>query len=196
MAGPADSGSDDAVPAAVVHVPDVHVPAASHTTSAEDQENVARLKARLEETTATSSTSAAATASKTTDGNDDEDDDNAKWRQIPTVEIAPGAHKYVQMTAQTPTSPPQTRTFVISKRGAHYHANVAEPFSYRLEEAGYSDIRVKGGGRINYVPNERRISIFGYSYGFGLADHALSKKIVQEDGRFADCAIVWSNDGY
>ena len=73
---------------------------------------------------------------------------------------------------------------------------MAEPFVYRLENAGYTDIRVKGGGRINYMPDERVISIFGYSYGFGLADHKLSKEVMQKDGRYLGIAIDWSNEGY
>jgi len=112
------------------------------------------------------------------------------------VEIAPGAHKYVLISARTPTDSPEQRWFVVSKRGARYHANAAEPFVYRLEEAGYRDIRVTGGGRIDYRPDERIVSIFGYSYGFGLADHKRSKQVVEEDGRFVGYAVDWSNEGY
>ena len=170
--------TSDAAPA-----PPAGVEAASHTTSAEDQANVAALKARLEGTsTATAAENDAA--------------DGAPYDQIPRVEIAPGAHKYVLISAHTPTDPPEKRWFVTSKSGAKYHANAAEPFVYRLEEAGYRDIRVTGGGRINYQPDQRIINIFGYSYGFGLADHKLSKQIVEEDGRFVGYSVDWSNEGY
>ena len=184
------AGNEDA--AAAPPAPPAGVAAASHTTSAEDQANVAALKARLE---GTDGGAAAAVAGATSTATADADAD-APYNQIPQVEIAPGAHKYVLISAQTPTDPPQKRWFVVSKHGAQYHANAAEPFVDRLEEAGYHDIRVTGGGRINYQPDERIINIFGYSYGFGLADHKLSKQIVEEDGRWVGYAVDWSNEGY
>ena len=175
--------SSDAAPA-----PPAGVAAASHTTSAEDQANVAALKARLEGTSGEGSSSGVAAAEN---GAAD-----APYDLIPRVEIAPGAHKYVLIVGHTPTDPPEQRWFVTSKSGAKYHANAAEPFVHRLEEAGYRDIRVTGGGRINYQPDQRIINIFGYSYGFGLADHKLSKQVVEEDGRFAGYSVDWSNEGY
>ena len=178
MAGNEDSAADPPAPPA-------GVAAASHTTSAEDQANVAALKARLEGTGGGAGAAAA-----------EADDADAPYNQIPRVEIAPGAHKYVLISAHAPTDPPEKRWFVVSKHGAQYHANAAEPFVDRLEQAGYRDIRVTGGGRINYQPDQRIINIFGYSYGFGLADHKLSKKVVEEDGRFVGYAVDWSNEGY
>lgn len=182
------AGNEDSAAAA----PPAGVAAASHTTSAEDQANVAALKARLEGTGG----GAPVDTAKAPDAAADDDDADAPYNQIPRVEIAPGAHKYVLISAQAPTDPPEKRWFVVSKHGAQYHANAAEPFVDRLEGAGYRDIRVTGGGRINYQPDERIINIFGYSYGFGLADHKLSKQIVEEDGRWVGYAVDWSNEGY
>ena len=191
MAGTCNEDSAAAPPA-----PPAGVAAASHTTSAEDQANVAALKARLEGTGGGAhhvdqAGANPAPAPATTDA-----DADAPHNQIPRVEIAPGAHKYVLISAHAPMDPPEKRWFVVSKRGAQYHANAAEPFVDRLEGAGYRDIRVTGGGRINYQPDERIINIFGYSYGFGLADHKLSKKVVEEDGRWVGYAVDWSNEGY
>ena len=53
-----------------------------------------------------------------------------------------------------------------------------------------------GGGRIMLNEKERVVSIFGYSYGFGRADHELTKEIVGRDVRYADYDVRWSNDGY
>ena len=190
------AGNEDS--AAAPPAPPAGVAAASHTTSAEDRANVAALKARLEGTDGGAAAVAAAAAATgaapapATAG----DDADAPYNQIPRVEIAPGAHKYVLISAHAPTDPPEKRWFVVSKHGAQYHANAAEPFVDRLEGAGYCDIRVTGGGRINYQPDERIINIFGYSYGFGLADHKLSKKVVEEDGRWVGYAVEWSNEGY
>jgi len=86
--------------------------------------------------------------------------------------------------------------FVVSKRGAKYHRNAAEPFIYKLEEAGYSHISVKGGGRI-YLNSESQImEIYGYSYGFGKADHNISQRVVETDERFYNYNVSWSDEGY
>ena len=175
--------SSDAAPA-----PPTGVAAASHTTSAEDQANVAALKARLEGTsTATAAENGAA---------------DAPYDQIPQVEIDPGAHKYVLISAHTPTDPPKKLHFVVSKSGAKYHANAAEPFVHRLEEAGYRDIRVTGGGRITYQPDQRIVSILLslvrliHAFRIFWNRHKLSKQIVEEDGRFVGYSVDWSNEGY
>jgi len=86
--------------------------------------------------------------------------------------------------------------FVTSKRGAHYHRDAAEAFIAELEEGGFCDIRVTGGGRIRLDRDKKMISIFGYSYGFGLADHSISRKVVLEDARYKDFNVTISNDGY
>jgi len=48
-----------------------------------------------------------------------------------------------------------------------------------IEAAGY-DVKVTGGGRIDYSPNEGRCVVYGFSYGFGKGDHELAAQIVRE----------------
>lgn len=74
--------------------------------------------------------------------------------------------------------------------------NAAEPYVELLQERGYRDINVTGGGRIYFNAEEKIINIFGFSYGFGLADHAISKEVVEKDERYKDYDVTWSNDGY
>ncbi|KAL7472751.1 hypothetical protein ACHAXS_013123 [Conticribra weissflogii] len=114
---------------------------------------------------------------------------------IPTVFLDEGAHKYVLVSAIPPSST-QQQHFVYSKYGAPYHRNVAEFLVPRLESNGYSDIRILGGGRIYRDDEERKIKIFGYSYGFGRAPHDLSMGVVENSGKFDGWDITWSNDGY
>ena len=66
----------------------------------------------------------------------------------------------------------------------------------RLESNGYTNIRVTGGGRIFLDDDAKKISVFGFSYGFGLADHARSKELIQADDRYKDYDVVVSDDGY
>ena len=65
-----------------------------------------------------------------------------------------------------------------------------------LEENGYSCIEILGGGRIFYDEESKKISIFGYSYGFGKAERAVSKDVILSDIRYRDHEVTWSNDGY
>lgn len=78
-----------------------------YTTNAEDQAKAAELQARL----ANSGT------------NENGNNDDGKWKEIKSVSIDDGAHKYVLVCATEPFPrekgiEPLTRNFVISKRGA------------------------------------------------------------------------------
>jgi phosphohistidine phosphatase len=142
-----------------------------YTTNDEDQREVARLKDRLGKSSSTTS----------------------RRSLVPNVKIDEGRHKYVQIRASVNG---EEQVFVTSRRGAHYHRDAAEPFISALEEAGYHDIDVTGGGRIDLDTKAKRMSIYGYSYGFGLADHELSKSVVLKDPRYKDFDITTSNAGY
>lgn len=148
------------------------------TTNAEDQEEAAKLQERL----AQSNAAAGATPA-------------ADFKPVPSVCIDEGAHKYVQISAKEPKST-DIKLFVVSKRGAPYHRNVAEPFVARLERNGYQEICILGGGRIFMDESEKKVSIFGFSYGFGKAAHELSKEEVEKDARFADFEVTCSDEGY
>lgn len=157
----------------------------SYTTNEEDQREAARLQARLRSqaehgadyipTESTSSSTRSATP------------------PIPNVIIDDGAHKYVLISAVRHN---ERQHFVVSRRGAAYHRDAAEPIVEALERGGYTSIAILGGGRIRLDKENSTISIYGYSYGFGLADHELSKSIIQKDPRYEAFEITWSNDGY
>ena len=162
------------------------------TTNAHDLAEAAKLKARLEEQSATEQQHPSTAASVSTE-------------QIPTVSIDPGRHKYVLVTAATSSN--ERQVFVYSRRGAQYHRDVADVLIPMLESSGYSNIRITGGGRISRDDGEalydekftgigsnketRKIHIFGYSYGFGQADHALAKQAVDESGAFDGYTVTW-----
>jgi len=152
----------------------------TYTTNEEDQKEVAKLKARLNKRNEATS----------------DDEGLTSWTKIPSVSIDEGANKYVLISATEPSINEETQYFVVSKKGASYHRNAAEPFVCMLESSGYTNIDVTGGGRILLDSDKKHISIFGYSYGFGLADHALSKSVIEKDERFIGYDITWSNDGY
>lgn len=150
------------------------------TTNEEDQRRAAELTERLAHDSKTNLPS----------GNRAND-----YIRVPNVSIDEGAHKYVLITACLPGGD-ERQNFVVSRRGAEYHRNAAEPFIELLERNHYASIRITGGGRIALDNKIKKCSIYGYSYGFGLADHALSKAVVEADSRYSDYDVTWSNDGY
>ncbi len=117
------------------------------------------------------------------------------FKPIDSVQIAQGRHKYVLVSAREPNSP-EFKYFVTSRRGAAYHRNAAEPLVYSLKEAGYEDIEIKGGGRILCNNDEKKISVFGFSYSFGQANHETSKRVILADERYKDYDVAISNEGY
>ena len=146
------------------------------TTNEDDQRKAAQLKARLAEAS-------------------DETGIKKDGPRVPNVTIAEGRHKYVLMSACLPGGT-ERQNFVVSREFAAYHKDAAEPMVEKLESSGYSSIRILGGGRLFLDSNNETIAIYGYSYGFGLADHALSKAVIQRDSRYENFDISWSNEGY
>jgi phosphohistidine phosphatase len=155
-----------------------------YTTNEEDQREAKRLQARLAAAAATEDDEPPSSSASSSDG-----------PRLPNVSIDEGAHKYVLISAILPGGG-ERQNFVVSRHGAHYHRDAAEPFVEALERSGYSSIRVTGGGRIRLDQDKKKIEIYGHSYGFGLADHALSKAVVGADSRYKGFDITWSNEGY
>ncbi|KAL7452632.1 hypothetical protein ACHAWC_004368 [Mediolabrus comicus] len=159
-----------------------------YTTNAHDLAEAAKLQSQLEDDGANINNNEPS----------QQQQQRAATYRIPSVSIDSGAYKYVLITAKQPNNSNNNKEeiFVHSKRGAHYHRNVAEPLIPILQQSGYTNIRIKGGGRILRDDDDKIIKIFGYSYGFGRADHALAKDVVERSGKFVGYSITWSNDGY
>ena len=164
-----------------------------YTTNEEDQRKAAALKARLEEQSGDNSEIRKVATSTGSSSNDGSEGDN---NDICAVSIDEGANKYVLIQASKQGKETETRHFVVSSKYANYHQDAAEPMVATLERAGYSKIKVLGGGRIALDSKKETIDIFGFSYGFGLADHSVSKKVVEVDPRYNQCKITTSNEGY
>jgi phosphohistidine phosphatase len=56
--------------------------------------------------------------------------------------------------------------------------------------------KVTGGGRIECDPNNKTVRIYGFSYGYGLADHTISQSVIQADPTYDGYTVTWSNEGY
>ncbi|NXI22166.1 PHP14 phosphatase, partial [Sterrhoptilus dennistouni] len=51
-----------------------------------------------------------------------------------------------------------------------------------------------GGGRVSHRPQERKIHVYGYSVGFGRADHAVTTEKLRAE--YPDYEITWADEGY
>eukprot|EP00111_Clytia_hemisphaerica_P019977 TCONS_00058914-protein len=75
---------------------------------------------------------------------------------------------------------------------AEYHADIYEDFQQRVMALGI-ETECLGGGRIEH--SEKKLFVYGYSMGFGRADHTIAVKLLKES--YPDyTSITYSNDGY
>ncbi|RNA41290.1 14 kDa phosphohistidine phosphatase-like [Brachionus plicatilis] len=75
---------------------------------------------------------------------------------------------------------------------AEFHADILDEFEKANRDRRVA-IECVGGGRILHEPEKKSILVYGYSLGFGLADHKISVELLKE--KFADYnSITFSND--
>jgi len=113
-----------------------------------------------------------------------------------------GVFKYIQILIEPFDSPEPGNEYLVVRGWADcaYHADILNKFRY--SELGTNDLEddfraeSPGGGRIEVNEGAKTILIYGYSQGFGRANHALTKEILENSGQYKDYVITWSNDGY
>merc|ERR1719192_3029465 len=76
---------------------------------------------------------------------------------------------------------------------AEYHADVYDRTEEEVTKVGL-DCECLGGGRIQHKEAEKYIKVYGYSMGFGKANHQKSVEILKR--RYPDYKIDWSDEGY
>ena len=84
-------------------------------------------------------------------------------------------------------------------KSCDYHSDILAKFEHEElmdydKENGELTCSCPGGGRIEHKPTEKSILLYGYSKGFGLAEHQLSQNLLEMD--FKGYTISWNNDGY
>jgi len=151
------------------------------TTSEQDQRAVAELKASMGAGCPTKPTA-------------DFDRAASALRAAPAVQIDEGIFKYVLIEATDPSGH-ESRFLVRGALKAPYHVDVARPTVTALQAAGCS-VDVRGGGRIKHGADKRIVEIFGFSYGFGPADHTVTQRLIQEDPKFAGYEVTITDEEY
>lgn len=123
-----------------------------------------------------------------------------KLNSIPIVDIdSSGVFKYVLIEVTGNDGDPDDLSSEVSKllvRGyawAKYHANIYDKIEEEVRSIGL-DAQCLGGGRIKHNPEKKALKVYGYSYGFGRADH--TKTVEALKTKYPDYDITWTNEGY
>jgi len=105
-----------------------------------------------------------------------------------------GTFKYVliEATAYMEGHEEESKLLVRGHAWAEYHADMYDKEEEKLREAGL-DGQCLGGGRIKRT-SDNKIVVYGYSMGFGRADHSKTVDVIRK--HLPDADITWNNEGY
>jgi len=116
---------------------------------------------------------------------------------VPVVDIdASGRFKYVLVKVYTSDVKQDAGEFAYFVRGhawGEYHSDIYDKFESQIAELGL-DSECAGGGRIEHQPEQNKIEVFGYSQGYGRADHKITADLIKK--KYPDCEVTTSNEGY
>lgn len=114
---------------------------------------------------------------------------------IPAVDIdAEGVFKYVLLRVE---SGDKATLVVRGHEWAPFHDDIVQAHKQQLRGgAGGEALHVScvGGGRIRHEPGTKTLFVYGYSQGYGRADHAASVALLK--AAYPDYSVTWSNEGY
>ncbi|XP_015433660.1 PREDICTED: sex-regulated protein janus-A-like [Dufourea novaeangliae] len=114
--------------------------------------------------------------------------------KVPDVDIdGHGRFKYILINVQDESSN-ASKSIVRGYARAQWHADIFDRTTEQLQP--YPSLRAKclGGGRIEHDPDEKTIKVYGYSQGFGKADHEVSVNLLKK--KYSDYKITCSDEGY
>ncbi|XP_061887685.1 14 kDa phosphohistidine phosphatase [Entelurus aequoreus] len=115
---------------------------------------------------------------------------------IPQADIDPsGVFKYVLIRVHSKEEGDDTEVDIVRGYGwAEFHADIYEKVSEELEKDGLLDCECVGGGRIRHDAQDKKIHVYGYSIGFGRANHAVTTEKLKV--QYPDYEVTWDNEGY
>eukprot|EP00048_Salpingoeca_helianthica_P018015 m.240232 g.240232 ORF g.240232 m.240232 type:complete len:113 (-) comp23200_c0_seq1:26-364(-) len=109
---------------------------------------------------------------------------------IADVDIDPeGVFKYIQIVVNDGA---RSKTIVRGYAADEYHADIYDRVTPSLERAKLKH-HCPGGGRIKHEKG-KSLFVYGYSQGFGRADHAETVRLLQQ--QYPSYEISFSNTGY
>lgn len=114
--------------------------------------------------------------------------------KVPDVDIDnSGKFKYMLLNIHDKTND-AFKPVVRGYKRAEWHANIYDETADQIKS--YPDLEVEslGGGRILHNPENKSIKVYGYSQGYGKADHQISVDLLKK--KYSDYNITWSDEGY
>lgn len=113
--------------------------------------------------------------------------------KIPNVDIDDhGRFKYILITMSEGKS--ASKEIVRGYARAQWHADIFDEVNEQIKK--HSDLKADctGGGRIEHDPDKKTIKVYGYSQGFGKADHRVTVELLKK--KYPDYDITCSDEGY
>ncbi|XP_011188083.1 sex-regulated protein janus-A [Zeugodacus cucurbitae] len=117
---------------------------------------------------------------------------DAKLAAVPSVDIEEGVFKYVLIKVYGKDESSH-KNIVRGYADCQWHSDIYDRSSESCKGLGL-ETECLGGGRIEHNPDLKLIKVYGYSQGFGKADHAETKKILLD--KFPQYDIEISDEGY
>ncbi|KAM5330567.1 14 kDa phosphohistidine phosphatase isoform 2-T2 [Glossophaga mutica] len=74
-----------------------------------------------------------------------------------------------------------------------FPADIYDKVAGEIQKKGY-DCECLGGGRISHQSQDKKIHVYGYSMGFGRAQHSVSTEKIK--AKYPDYEVTWADDGY
>nr|P83752.1 RecName: Full=Sex-regulated protein janus-A [Drosophila teissieri]P83753.1 RecName: Full=Sex-regulated protein janus-A [Drosophila yakuba]AAG50362.1 janusA [Drosophila yakuba]AAG50363.1 janusA [Drosophila teissieri] len=111
---------------------------------------------------------------------------------VPLVHISPeGIFKYVLINVIDGGD--ASKAVVRGFDDCTWHADIFDREEEVFKKLGLR-AECPGGGRIEHNPEKKYLKVYGYSQGFGKADHAQTKRILAT--KYPDYTIETSDEGY
>ena len=113
-----------------------------------------------------------------------------KINAVQDVKIDEGTFKYIQIRINGKDC---EKIIIRGFAHAEYHADIFDECYPQLKTLGLTADCI-GGGRIKHDASAKTLFVYGYSMGFGRADHTITVSKLKES--YPNYEITWSNEGY
>ncbi|XP_050459389.1 14 kDa phosphohistidine phosphatase-like [Cataglyphis hispanica] len=104
-----------------------------------------------------------------------------------------GRFKYILINVEDDVNK-TSKQIVRGYARAQWHADIFDKVDEEIKAHAGLRANCVGGGRIEHDPDEKTIKVYGYSQGFGKADHQVSVELLKK--KYPDYNITCSDDGY
>lgn len=111
---------------------------------------------------------------------------------VPDVKIDEGTFKYIQIKVYTENGS-QEKIVIRGDKSAEYHADIYDSVAPGITGIGL-DPEPIGGGRIKHSVSDKTLFVYGYSMGYGRAEHEITVDKLKK--AYPDYSVTFSNDGY